>query len=81
MFNAEGIDNHLEQHHQALNAAHQAATTNAARLNPQQAIQAVCTSYQAIKPILLGVQSLFFFRQSWKDAVGKFTGVLDTLCP
>lgn len=79
MLNAEAIDLHLDENARALDSAHQAATGT--KLNPTQAIQAVCSGYRAVKPILQLVIGFPFFRQSWKDAVGKFTGVLDTLCP
>jgi hypothetical protein len=81
MLNAEAIDLHLDQNAGALDSAHRTATAGTAKLNPTQAIQAVCTGYRAVKPILQLVMGFPFFRQSWKDAVGKFTGVLDTLCP
>lgn len=79
MLNAEAIDLHLDENTAALDSAHSAATT--AKLNPAQAIQAVCSAHRAVKPILQLVAGFPFFRQSWKDAIQKYTGVLDTLCP
>lgn len=81
MLNAEAIDLHLDEHADVLDAAHQAATARTARLNPVEAAQAACSSYRAVKPILQLAAGFPFFRQSWKDALNKFTGVLDTLCP
>jgi hypothetical protein len=86
MLTAETIDTHLDQHTDALDTAHAMATDSQARsssagLNPAQAVQAVCAAHRAVRPILLLVVGFPFFRQSWKDALAKYTTTLDALCP
>ena len=67
------IDTHLEDF--AANEANEGMSANAMKLF------SVCNAYQKIRPIIIFVKGLLFWKPKWQKAIDEFIVVADGICP
>jgi hypothetical protein len=56
-------------------------TTAQISADPAAALPNICGAYKIVRPILNALQVIPFLKQSWKDAIKGFVGVMDAICP
>ena len=67
------IDNHLEDF--SANEANGNMSANAMKLF------SVCNAYQKVRPIIIFVKGLLFWKPKWQKVIDEFILVADGICP